>query len=80
MALSHLGKLYDQVLKIKYRASDCFKKCLELAATLVPRILTTECLYFLFIILNAKLNVAKLFVDREDDLRGGSRCKYQDDG
>ena len=46
MALSHLGKLYDQVLKIKYRASDCFKKCLELAATLVPRILTTERKYF----------------------------------
>jgi len=45
MALSKLGKLYDQVLKIKHRASDCFHKCLQLAATLVPRVLTSEAWY-----------------------------------
>eukprot|EP00111_Clytia_hemisphaerica_P005098 TCONS_00014678-protein len=45
IALSRLGKLYDKVLKIKYRASECFKKCLEIASTLVPRVLTTELWY-----------------------------------
>jgi len=40
--LSRLGKLYDQVLKIKHRAKPCFERCLELALTLVPRVLTTE--------------------------------------
>ena len=55
MALSHLGKVYDQVLKIRYRASSCFKKCLELAVTLFPRVLTTERMSIYFFLFTVKL-------------------------
>lgn len=42
IAWSRLGRLYDQVLKVKYRATKAFERCLQLAHSLFPRALTTE--------------------------------------
>lgn len=37
IALSRLGKVYDQVLKMKHRARECFQMCINTAHTLAPR-------------------------------------------
>ena len=36
MSLSRIGKVYDKVLKIKFRARDYLKKSLELAHSITP--------------------------------------------
>ncbi len=42
VAASRLGKLYDQVLKIKYKAKEYFQHCMQLAHSLTPRVFTSE--------------------------------------
>ncbi|XP_070196958.1 uncharacterized protein [Littorina saxatilis] len=42
MALSDMGKVYDQVLKMRERAKTCLMKVLELANTMVPRNFTGD--------------------------------------
>ena len=37
MAVSHLGAVYDKVLKLKSRAKDYFKLCMQLATSMHPR-------------------------------------------
>jgi len=37
MAVSRLGELYDKVLKLKSRAKDYFKLCIQLAVSMQPR-------------------------------------------
>jgi len=37
MAVSRLGGLYDKVLKLKSRAKDYFKLCIQLAVSMQPR-------------------------------------------
>lgn len=38
---SRLGHLYDKVLKLKYKAKENYKICLELSQSLYPKIFTT---------------------------------------
>lgn len=42
IAQSRLGMLYDKVLRLKIYSTKCFKQCLQLANTLVPRDFTTD--------------------------------------
>jgi len=37
MAASRLGSVYDKVLKLKSRAKDYFKLCMQLAVSMHPR-------------------------------------------
>jgi len=37
MAVSRLGGLYDKVLKLKSRAKDYFKRCMQLTVSMQPR-------------------------------------------
>ena len=37
MAVSRIGGLYDKVLKLKSRAKDYFKLCMQLAVSMHPR-------------------------------------------
>ena len=37
MAASRLGDVYDKVLKLKSRAKDYFKLCMQLAISMEPR-------------------------------------------
>ena len=42
MALSRIGELYDKVLKLKSRAKDYFKLCMQLAVSMYPRNFSSE--------------------------------------
>jgi len=42
MAASRLGGVYDKVLKLKSRAKDYFKLCMQLANSLQPRNFSAE--------------------------------------
>ena len=42
ISLSRIGKVYDKVLKIKFRARDYLKKSMELAHSIVPFVCTNE--------------------------------------
>ena len=42
ISLSRIGKVYDKVLKIKFRARDYLKKSMELAHSIVPFVVTNE--------------------------------------
>ena len=39
---SRLGRVYDQVLKLKFKAKENFMRCLELVNSLYPRVFTCE--------------------------------------
>ncbi|XP_028392853.1 uncharacterized protein LOC114517357 [Dendronephthya gigantea] len=39
---SRLGRVYDQVLKLKNKAKENFMRCLELVNSMYPRVFTTE--------------------------------------
>ena len=42
IALSHLGFVYEKVLKLKYRSKEYYKKCLELVESMKPRTFLTQ--------------------------------------
>jgi len=74
IALSRLGKLYDQVLKIQHRASTCFKKCIELAHALTPRVMTTEPWYK--VATDTLLEYQKKTILYQESLKEEERQKY----
>ncbi|XP_031557583.1 uncharacterized protein LOC116294175 [Actinia tenebrosa] len=42
IALSHLGFVYNKVLKLKYKSKEYYKKCFELAESMKPRTFFTQ--------------------------------------
>ena len=42
IALSRLGRLYDRVFKLKYKASENYKRAIQLAFSLHPRSFNKE--------------------------------------
>ena len=57
IALSRLGRVYDKILKMKSKASECFKRAIQLAMSLHPRTFDSEgkfnfyCIYIRYIYL-----------------------------
>jgi len=45
MAVSRLGGVYDKVLKLKSKAKDYFKCCMQLAISMHPRNFSGESKY-----------------------------------
>ena len=50
MSLSRIGKVYDKVLKIKFRAREYLKKALELAQSITPFDVSNEGTYPIFLV------------------------------
>ena len=55
MAVSRLGSVYDEVLKLKSRAKDYFKICMQLAISMQPRNFSGESKQILILALTETL-------------------------
>jgi len=55
MAVSRLGSIYDEVLKLKSRAKDYFKICMQLAISMQPRNFSGESKQILILALTETL-------------------------